>query len=149
MLGPLAKEHPNSADVTSLQVIIRHRTLAVKRAVAEVALRTARRLARRQPVVAVARLESLDLNGLPEPLLRQIVGVWTALCSRLCQERGITGYLRYGSAPGHGVIIARERDDAPYTVVSALGNRTSFSPGCTVDEAFVHRARPLRVGKAA
>jgi len=149
MVGPLAKDYPNSAQVTSLQVIIRHRTSAVKSAAAEAALWTARCLSRRQPADAVAQLEPLDLIGLPEPLLRQIVGIWTALCGRLCQERGITGYLRYGSAPGHGVIIARERDDAPYTVVSALGNRTSFSAGCTVDEAFVHRARPLRVGTAA
>jgi len=116
MLGHLTKDHPNSADVTSLQVIIRQRTLAVKCAAAAAALRTARRLAHRQPADAVARLDSLDLNGVPEPLLRQIIGVWTSLCARLCQERGLTGYLRYGAARGHGMVITRERDDAPYTV---------------------------------
>ncbi len=149
MLGHLTKEHPNSADVTSLQVIIRHRTLAVKSAAAQAALRTARRLARRQPADAVARLESLDLNGLPEPLLRQIIGVWTALCARLCHERGLTGYLRYGAARGHGIVIIRERDDAPYTVLSALGGHTACVAGHTVDEPFVQMARPLRMGRAA
>jgi len=149
MLGHLTKDHPNSADVTSLQVIIRQRTLAVKCAVAAAALWTARRLARQQPANAVARLESLDLNGLPEPLLRQIIGVWTALCGRLCQERRLTGYLRYGAARGHGIVIIRERDDAPYTVLSALGGNTAFVTGHTVDVAFAQRARPLRMGTAA
>jgi hypothetical protein len=143
MLGPLAKDNPDSADVTSFQHIIRQRAQAVKISAADEALRAARRAYRQTPAEAVARLEGLDLQGLPQDLLHQISGVWAAACARLCQARGVTApLLRYLPAPAHGVVVAREQEGC-YRVVSALGAR-DWAPGSPVPEAFLRQARPLR-----
>ena len=143
MLGNLAKEHPDSADVTSLQHIIRQRAQAVKIGTADEALRAARRVYRQTPAEAVARLERVDLQGLPQDLLHQISGVWAAACARLCQARGVTmPLLRYLPAPAHGVVVAREQEGC-YRVVSALG-ANDWAPGSSVPETFLRQARPLR-----
>ncbi len=143
MLGPLAKEHPDSADLTSLQHIIRQRALAVKVGAADEALRAARRLYRQTPAEAVARLERVDLQDLPQDLLHQISGVWAAACARLCQARGVTmPLLRYLPAPAHGVVVAREQEGC-YRVVSALG-ASDWAPGSPVPETWLRQARPLR-----
>jgi hypothetical protein len=143
MLGPLAKEHPDSAEVASLESIIARRAQAVKSSLAEEALRLARRVYRQAPAEAVAHLETLDLAGLPERLRHQVTGLWTAACARLCRERGAEDpRLRYLPQPGVGVVLAREAAGQPYVVVSALGAR--FAVGEPVDERFVQRARPLR-----
>lgn len=143
ILGPLAKEHPDSADVSSLQHIIRQRAQAVKIGAADEALRAARRVYRQTPAEAVARLERVDLRGLPQDLLHQISGVWAAACARLCQARGVTApLLRYLPAPAHGVVVAREQEGR-YRVVSALG-ASDWAPGSSVPETFLRQARPLR-----
>lgn len=143
MLGPLAKDHPDSADVASLQDIIRRRTQAVKIGNAEEALQAARRVYRQTPDEAVARLEGLDLQDLPQELLHQIKGVWAAACARLCQVRGVGApLLRYLPAPAHGLVVAREAEGC-YRVVSALGAR-DWSTGSPVPETFLRQARPLR-----
>ena len=56
---------------------------------AEEALWAARREYRRDPEAAVARLETLDVDGLPEDVARQVFGEWARTCARLCRERGI------------------------------------------------------------
>ncbi len=143
MLGLLAKDHPDSADITSLQHIIRQRALAVKVGTADAALRAARRLYRLTPAEAVARLERVDLQGLPQDLLHQISGVWAAACARLCQARGVTApLLRYLPAPAHGVVVAREQEGC-YRVVSSLG-ASDWEPGSLVPETLLRQARPLR-----
>jgi len=142
MLGTLAKDYPNSADVTSVQDSIRHRRDAVKVAVAEEALHAARRSYRHSASEAIAQLEGLDLAGLPEHLLQQLKGVWAAACARLCKERQVTGFLRYLPLPAYGVVVAHEAEGA-YRVISALG-APHFQVGSIVAESFVQRARPLR-----
>ena len=143
LLGELAKDHPDSADVASVQSIVRQRVQSVKSLVAEEALRLARRAYRQAPDEAISRLEVLDFTGLPEHLLHQITGVWAAACARLCRQRGaLEPRLRYLPEPGLGVVVAREAEGQPYTVVSALG--APFQPGAPVDDRFVQRTRPLR-----
>ncbi len=143
MLGPLAKDHPDSADVPSLRDIIRRRAQAVKVSAAEEALRTARRTYRQAPAEAVARLQDLDIRDLPEDLLRQIKGIWAAACARLCHVRGVTApLLRYLPAPAHGLVVAREQEGC-YRVVGALGAH-DWTAGSLVPETFLRQARPLR-----
>lgn len=142
LLGSLEKDYPDDAEVASLTDSIRRREALVKAAAADEALRCARRTYRSDPATAVALLERLDLAGLPEALARQIKGVWAAACARLCQERQITGLLRYMPQPAYGVVVAREAA-GEYRVVSALG-AARLAPGAAVDEGFVRRARPLR-----
>lgn len=143
LLGSLAKEHPDSPDVSSLQSIIARRAQAVKCSAADDALRLARRAYRQAPRDAIARLEALDLAGLPEHLRHQIAGLWAAACARLCRERGAEEpRLRYVPQPGVGVVLAREAAGRPYVVVSALG--APFAAGAPVDDGFARRARPLR-----
>jgi hypothetical protein len=55
----------------------------------------------------VARLEAIDVDGLPEDVARQVFGEWARTCARLCRERGIAEPLRYAPDPGRGAVIAR------------------------------------------
>lgn len=143
MLGLVAKLCPNSADVASIASIIRQRAAAVKVAAAEEALREARRSYRRVPAEAIASLERLDLQELPEQLAYQLKGVWAAACARLCAERQVTGLFRYLPQPAFGVVVACEAT-GEYRVVSALGGGERWQGGQPVDEAHLHGARPLR-----
>jgi hypothetical protein len=116
----------------------------VKTDAAERALAAAHRDGRRDPGAAVARLEGLDVEGLPEPLARQVFGAWAQACARLCRERGIAGALRYAPDPGRGAVLAPERPGGPYLVLSALGLGPGWAARTPVDERDVRRARPLR-----
>ncbi len=143
VLGPVATENPDHAEVASLLKIIAQRARIVKCAAAEDALWAARREWRRDPAAAAARLEGLDVGDLPDPLARQVFGTWAQACGRLCRERGLAEPLRYAPDPGRGAVVAREGPDAPYTVVSALGMGAGWQPGTVVGERQVRRARPL------
>ena len=142
MLGNLAKDHPDSAQVTAMHGMLRQRVAAGKIGAAEEALRDARRSYRRAPAEAINRLEQVDLQALPEQLLQQVKGVWAAACARVCKERQATAFLRYLPQPAYGVVIAQEAA-GEYRVVSALG-ASSLQAGATVDETFVRRAHLLR-----
>jgi hypothetical protein len=144
VLGPVASENPDNADVTSLLKIIAQRARIVNSAAAEDALWAARRELRRDPAAAVARLEAVDVDDLPDPLTRQVFGTWAQACGRLCRERGLAEPLRYAPDPGRGAVLARGGPDAPYMVVSTLGMGAGWQPGSAVGERQVRRARPLR-----
>jgi len=144
LLGPLAKESPDNPDVASLKTIIAQRELSVKVSIAEDVLWQARRVYRHDPAAAVARLEVLDVDGLPDDLARQVFGEWARVCSRLCRERGIAEPLRYAPELGRGAVIARENPDEGYVVVSALGMGAGWQTGSPVGERHTRRARPLR-----
>jgi len=144
LLGTLAKDYPDNPEIASLKTIIAQRELAVKVDVVEAALWEARREYRRDPAAAVAGLEALDVDGLPEPLARQVFGEWARACARLCREQGIAEPLRYAPDPGCGAVIAREVPDGSYVVVSSLGMGRDWQKGCSVSERQVRRARPLR-----
>lgn len=142
MLGTLAKDDPDSADVASVHVMVRQRVAAVRIDAAEEALRDARRRYRHAPAEAISRLERVDLQDLPEQVLQQVKGVWAAACARVCKERQATAFLRYLPQPAYGVVIAREAA-GEYRVISALG-ASHFQAGAAVDETFVRHAQPLR-----
>lgn len=144
LLEPAANEYPNNSDVASLMTIITQRDRTVNVIAAEEALRAARREYRRDPASAVARLEVLDVSGLPESLARQVFGEWARACSRLCRERGAIEPLRYAPDPGRGAVLAREEPGGSYVVVSALGLGSGWQNGSAGGERQVQRARPLR-----
>ena len=144
LLGVAGSEFPGSPEVSSLKQIIAQRELGVKLSAAEEALWAARREFRRDPAATVARLEALDVDGLPDDLARQLFGEWARACSRLCRERETVEPLRYAPDPGRGAVIARENPGGSYVVVSALGMGSSWKPGSVVGERQVRRARPLR-----
>src|SRR5581483_4085393 len=105
LLGPVANENPGNAEIDSLLEIIARRTLDVKIAAAEEALWAARRGYRHEPAEAVARLEALDVEGLPGPLASQLFGAWAQACGRLCRERGLVEPLRYAPDPGRAAVL--------------------------------------------
>jgi len=144
LLGPVANENPGNPEITTLTTIIAQRELAVKVDAVEATLWEARREYRRDPAIAVAQLEALDVDGLPERLACQVFGEWARACSRLCRERDITEPLRYAPDPGRGAVFTRESPDGAYTVLSALGMGPDWRSGIAVSERQVRRARPLR-----
>ncbi len=144
LLGPVANENPGNPEITTLKTIIAQRKLAVKVDAAEEILWEARRVYRHDPAVAVARLEALDVEALPEHVTRQVFGEWARACSRLCRERDFVEPLRYAPDPGRGAVITSETPDGPYTVLSALGMGPDWRAGMAVSERQVRRARPLR-----
>jgi len=144
LLGSLANDFPDNPDVASLKTIIAQREVSVKVAAAEEAIWEARRVYRHDPSTAVARLETLDVDGIPEQLARHVFGEWARACSRLCREQGLDEPLRYAPDPGRGAIIAPSGADGGYVVVSSLGMGGGWQRGSSVGDRQVRRARPLR-----
>lgn len=144
LLGAVESEFPDSPELISLKQIIAQRELGVKISAAEETMWAARREFRRDPSATVARLEALDIEGLPDDLARQLFGEWARACARLCRERETVEPLRYAPDPGRGAVIARESPGGSYVVVSALGMGPNWKPGSVVGEHQVRRARPLR-----
>lgn len=144
LLATVSENGPNHPEIASLKALIAQRTYAIKVAAAEEAIQAARRDYRRDPAAIVTRLASLDLEGLPSDLRRQVFGEWARACSRLCRDRGLVEPLRYAPDPGRGAILARESADTAYVVISALAMGPAWREGEVVDERQVRRARPLR-----
>jgi hypothetical protein len=144
LLETVASENPDNPEIASLTKMIAQRELAVKGAAAEEALWSARRDGRRDPAGVLARLSTLDVDGLPDALSRQLFGEWARACSRLCRDEGIAEPLRYAPDPGRGSVLARESDGERYVVVSAFGMGPDWSVGNVVGERIVRRSRPLR-----
>ena len=144
LAGSVCTEDPDNAQAASLMSMIAQREVAVKTIAADEALWAVRRELRRDPAQAVARLESVDIDGLPTPLAAQVFGEWARAGSRLCRERGIVEPLRYAPDPGRGAIVARDGGRSEYVVVSALGMGPAWAVGSVVSERQVRRARPLR-----
>jgi hypothetical protein len=138
-----ASEDPDNAEFASLTNMIAQREAAVKGIAAEEVLWTVRRELRRSPAEPVARLEGLDVDGLPTPLAAQVFGEWARACGCLCRERGLAEPLRYAPDPGRGAVLACE-GGGEYVVVSALGMGPAWQFGLIVGERQVRRARPLR-----
>lgn len=144
LLGSAANENPGNAEVASLQDIIARRELLVKTSEAEDALWATRRVYRHDPAAAVAQFEALELEGIPEPLRRQVFGEWARACSYLCREKQLLEPLRYSPDPGRGAILAKEGADTSYVVVSALGMSPRWRAGAEVNPRQLRRAQPLR-----
>jgi len=116
LLGRLAKEHPNSPEPASYVATLERRAQAVKCDATEHALRQARPLVRRAPDEALALLHPLDLDGLPDPLVRQVYGCWLAACRRL----SLSGAHLYSPRFGRGAVLV-PADDGRLAVVTAIG----------------------------
>jgi hypothetical protein len=144
LAGHVSSEDPDNAEAASLLTIIAQREMAVKTIAADEALWAVRRDLRRDPAEAIARLETLDVDGLPMTLASQVFGEWARAGSRLCRERGTAEPLRYAPDPGRGAIIARDPNRGEYVVVSALGMGPAWKVGTVVGERQARRARPLR-----
>jgi len=144
LAGFVCTEDPDNADAASLITMIAQREMAVKTIAADEALWAVRRDLRRTPAEAVARLEAVDVEGLPSSLAAQVFGEWARAASRLCRERGIEEPLRYAPDPGRGAIVARDASRGKYVVVTALGMGPAWTVGTVVGERQVRRARALR-----
>jgi len=144
LAGYVTSEDPDNAELASLIIMIAQREMAVKTIAADEALWAVRRDLRRTPAEAVARLETVDVDGLPSSLAAQVFGEWARAASRLCRERGIAEPLRYAPDPGRGAIVARDASRGEYVVVTALGMGPAWAVGTVIGERQVRRARPLR-----
>lgn len=137
LLGSLRKIDPNSPVLTSSIEKVRRQQWAVKTGEVEQALRQARRIYRREPHEALTILGPLDLNDMPEPLVRQVYGCWLQACRRLKLE----GAVHYSPSFGRGAVLV-PADDGQLKVVSAIGLRR-WRPGWRFSSAALQGARPL------
>lgn len=144
LLALVSTEDPDNPEIASLQEIIARRELAVKVAAAEGAIQAARRDHRHDPAGVVAHLITLDVDGLPHELSRQVFGEWARACRRLCHAQNLVEPLRYAPDPGRGAILAKECADRDYVIVSTLGLGPEWEVGRAVAARIVERARPLR-----
>ena len=147
LLGTVASLDPESSAVCSLKHIIAQREFAVKVTAAEEALWAARRELRHRHAEAIARLEALDVDGLPDDLAGEVFGEWARAWSKQCRAVGIEEPLRFAPDPGRGAVLARDttgEPDAPYKVLGAIGMGPRWRAGSPVAAAQVRRARPLR-----
>lgn len=143
LLDSIRHDDPENAEVADLQESIARRELAARAAAAEQALWLVRRDLRHDPSEVVSRLTALDVDGLPEPLTRQVFGEWARACSRVCREKNLADPLRYAPNSGRGVVLAHD-DAGRYFVVSSLGMNGHWKAGSLVDEWVVRGSRPLR-----
>lgn len=144
LLAAAMREFPDSEELATLKDAAAQRARERTVATAEAVLRTVRSDYRACPEEAIACLEALDVDGLPEELGRQVFGEWAVACSRVCRRRKYADPLRYAPLPGRGAVLARERADVDYVVLSALGMGPRWRPGTTVAARDVSGARPLR-----
>lgn len=135
--------HPDADELTELRVTVERRRFSARVTVVEDALRFARRAVGHAPGEVVARLEAVDVEGLPLPLATQRFGLWSRACARWCRERGLYEPLRYAPTPGRGAVFARERPDGPHVVVSALDVAEHWAVGQEVDARDIRGVRPL------
>ncbi|MFN8472150.1 MAG: hypothetical protein U0822_08180 [Anaerolineae bacterium] len=143
-LEQIAPEVGDNAEVAALLQRITQRDLAERTRGAEDALWQARRECRRNPGAALVCLETLDVDGLPASLARQVFGTWAQASLRLCHEQAIENPLRYAPDPGRGAVIARLNHGGAWVVVSALGMGDGWHVGARVAERIVRQSRPLR-----
>lgn len=144
LLTSLQKSISAESDLVAMHQTLLKRFEAVKARAAsaalrdaETALRRARSLYRREPVAAIDLLEPLELDGLPDDLVRHLHGLWRTACRRL----GLVAAVHYW--PGHrrwAVLIPSA--DERYEVVTKLGLH-SWSRGQTFAPRALRGARPL------
>lgn len=74
LLEQLGGEHPSDGQVAALRQTVAQRSAMARVPAVEEAVWAARRDLRHRPAEAVARLEALDVDGLPEPVVRERFG---------------------------------------------------------------------------
>ena len=137
LLGHLLSDQPNGLAQASSIDNLRRRIWAVKTIKVEEALREARRLHRREPRQALDRLETLDLAGMPEELIRQVYGCWLDTCRRLKLDKAV----HYSPAFGKGAVLTPESDER-LEVVSAIGLQR-WQAGAHFSSSGLRGVRPL------
>jgi hypothetical protein len=137
VLGSLAKEDPSFPDLASCIDKVRRREWAVKTSMAEEALRAARRN-RRDPQVAVALIEPLDLTCVPDAVARQVYGCWLKSCHRLCRNDA----MHYSVGFCKGAVLV-ETNDGQLEVLSAIG-LPRWRAGRRFSRVALKGARPLK-----
>jgi len=142
LVESVVDENPDNAEIASLLDSIARAELAVKAETVEEVLWQARRAYKHETAGALALLEGLDVDGLPEGLAGQVFGQWAKTAARVCRERGLSQPLRYAPRKGRGAVLTRHPSGA-YEVVSAFGLGGRWQPGSLVGEHFGQAARPL------
>jgi len=122
ILRPLSAEFPDQPEVRRLLGTAAWQGQRRLVAPAEEALRDVRsRVYRQDPELAMARLASVALGGVPEDLARQVFGIWSDVCLKVVRQRGWHDPQRYAPRTSRGVVFARETPEASLQVVNALG----------------------------
>jgi hypothetical protein len=137
LLGCLGRDHPNWPDLASCIDRIRRQEWAVKTVQVEEALPQARRLCRREPREAIALLESLDVRGMPDTLVRQVYGLWLSACRSLKLEAAV----HYAAAFGRGAVLIPTGQNG-LEIVSAIG-LSRWQAGRCLSRAALKGAYPL------
>jgi len=101
-----------------------------------------RRPYRDDPEATVARLASVQMDGLPDDLAPRVFGLWSNACAQLIQQRGWHQPYRYAPATSRSVVFARSAPEGPYEVVSALGS-PDWQPGQLVVGSLPRGVREL------
>ncbi|MDE3075656.1 MAG: hypothetical protein KGJ86_09510 [Chloroflexota bacterium] len=141
-LRPVASVNAENADVASLLDRITQEELGVRAELAAAALVEARRCYRRETTAALAHLEGLEVEDLPDELRGQVFGQWIKTCARLCRQCDIDQPLRYTVGRGRGAVLARTASGA-YQVFSALGMGPRWQAGNLVSQQYAASARSL------
>lgn len=137
LLGHLAKEHPNSPEPASLLATLDRRICLVKEFGAEQALRQARRVVRRAPAEAVALLSALELDGVADPLVRQVYGCWLAACRRITPA----GARHYSPRFRQGAVLIP--GEGRWLEVMASFGLPDWTPGRRFATTVLRDTRPL------
>lgn len=137
LLNSLEQKISSVRDLSATFETLQSRAEAVKVEAAETALRDARRLHRREPVAALDLLEPLDLEGLPDELVRHLYGLWLTVCRRF----GLLAAVHYRSGHGRGAVLMPMAED-DWEVVSAIG-LPRWHRGRRFAPAALRGARPL------
>ncbi len=136
-LGSPGKVDPNDPAQASRLETVRRKIWAVKTGQVEKALRQARCLHRKEPRQALDILEPLDLDGMPESLVRQIYGCWLQACRRL----KLSDAVHYAPSFGRGAVLVPV-EDSRLEVVAAIG-MTRWQAGRRFSPVALRGARPL------
>jgi hypothetical protein len=120
-LAPLAHDFPTNQEIQSVLNAVQWQAQHLQTAPAEEALREIlRRPFRDDPQASVRRLETVEMQGLPEDLARRVFGVWSNTCLKLVRQSGLHDPRRYSPASSRGMVFARPTPESPHTVVSVL-----------------------------
>lgn len=138
LLSSLEGIFSNVPDLYETFQTLQMRLQAVKVEEAQAVIPKARWLITREPVTAIDLLEPLDLDLLPEDLVRQVHGIWVKACAGVGLLAAV--YLRCGAGRGAVLIPAA---DGHWEVVFSLG-ATQWPRGRRVVAEALRRVQPLR-----
>lgn len=143
-LAGVEEENEGDEEIAALVAEIAERAAGARVAAAQAAVLAVRHELHDEPAAAVARLESLDVDGLPHALACHVFNAWSRACLRLCRAQGIMDPLRLSPRQGRGAVLVPRGGSGRYVVFSALGMGAPWEAGRAVDDGLVGHAEPLR-----